>query len=235
MFIVAEIFPQHSGDLDLAETLILQSKMGGASAVKLQLYKGNQFSKDGLDRNYIELDFEGLKRLMDYGAKVGISVFSTAFDIERLDWLVELNSPYFKIAARMHSEMPELVEKILKLERTTFVSIADDSLLNRYKKLDHTICLKCVSQYPTLLEDWDFEPIREYQYDGISDHSSGIAAPLKACTLGMNYLEKHFTLSRNLQKNTEKAHTGSMDFEELLRLKRLTLEMELIGNKPKKI
>ena len=55
MFIVSEIFPQHSGDLDTAEMLILQSKMAGANAVKLQLYEGNQFSTDGLDRSYIDL------------------------------------------------------------------------------------------------------------------------------------------------------------------------------------
>ena len=72
-------------------------------------------------------------------------------------------------------------------------------------------------------------------FDGISDHSSGISAGLFAASLGFKYIEKHFTLSRNLQKSTEKAHIGAMDFEELLKLKRLSTEIELLGSDPVKI
>ena len=36
MFIISEIFPQHGGSLEVAEQMILQSKMGGADAVKVQ-------------------------------------------------------------------------------------------------------------------------------------------------------------------------------------------------------
>ena len=201
MFIVSEIFPQHSGDLDTAEMLILQSKMAGANAVKLQLYEGNQFSTDGLDRSYIELNRKGLKRLIDFGKSINIPVFSTAFDEERLDWILDLDVKYLKVAARMHSEMPELVEKIVEVGITTFVSITEDNLMNDFKSLEHVIPLKCVSSYPTLLEDWDFTGLSGLGYRGISDHSSGISAALLANSKGLTYLEKHFTLSRNLKKH----------------------------------
>ena len=235
MFIVSEIFPQHSGDLDLAETLILQSKMGGASAVKLQLYEGNQFSKDGYCRNYIELSKDGLKRLVKFGKSINIPIFATAFDEIRLDWVLDLDLPYLKIASRMHKESPDLVEKILSTNKPFFVSISDDKLVEKFKSNGNAIKLNCVSKYPTLLEEWKINKETKNIYDGISDHSSGISAALFATSLGLKYLEKHFTLSRNLQKSTEKAHIGSMDFEELLKLKRLSTEIELIGKDPLKI
>ena len=235
MFIIAEIFPQHSGSLELAETMILQSKMGGASAVKLQLYRGNQFSSDGLDRNYIELDRKGLARLSDYGRRIGIPVFSTAFDEERLNWVIDEDQAFYKIPSRMHKEDPALVEKILALGKPTFVSIPDGVDYDMYKGIPNLILLKCVSQYPTFLEDWDIGVFEEGGIVGISDHSPGISAALKSCALGATYLEKHFTISTSLQRSTEKAHLGAFTFEELLDLKRKSLEIGLIGNKPSEI
>ena len=58
---------------------------------------------------------------------------------------------------------------------------------------------------------------------------------LKACSFGAKFVEKHFSLNKNLQKVTEKGHLGSMDFEDLKSIKKLTDELELIGRKPKKI
>ena len=63
MFIISEIFPQHSGDIKMAKRMIQQSYLAGASAVKFQLIQKNMFSKDNLDRSYYELSFENLKIL----------------------------------------------------------------------------------------------------------------------------------------------------------------------------
>jgi sialic acid synthase SpsE len=235
LFIISEIFPQHAGDLDLAETMILQSKMAGASAVKLQLYAGNEFSFDGLDRKYIELSRDGLARLMKFGRSISMPVFSTAFDDERLDWVLEEEQPYFKIPSRMHMENPDLVRRILQLNKPTFVSIPDGVDYEPYLRNENLILLKCVSNYPTLLEDWNLSFLSEGHFAGISDHSQGISVAIQAAATGAKYLEKHFTLSHALQKSTEKAHTGAFTFEELLSLKRTTLELSLIGKKPKLI
>ena len=59
MFIISKIFPQHGGDLNVAEQMSLQSKLGGADAVKVQLYPGEMFpTADGTPRTYLELDIE---------------------------------------------------------------------------------------------------------------------------------------------------------------------------------
>ena len=58
---------------------------------------------------------------------------------------------------------------------------------------------------------------------------------MKACAFGAAYLEKHFTFDKNLQKSNEKGHLGGMDAEDLKILKKISSEIELIGNKPNKI
>ena len=43
MFIISEISPQFSGKVEVAEQMILQSKLAGANAIKVQLYTETQF------------------------------------------------------------------------------------------------------------------------------------------------------------------------------------------------
>ena len=44
MFIISEIAPQFGDDLNLAEQMILQSKLAGAHAAKVQLYPADLFA-----------------------------------------------------------------------------------------------------------------------------------------------------------------------------------------------
>ena len=75
----------------------------------------------------------------------------------------------------------------------------------------------------------DFKP---GVYDGLSDHSLGIAASLLAAARGARYLEKHFTLSKTWQKMTEKAHLGSMDQADLQLIKNISEDFALMANPP---
>ena len=236
MFIISEIFPQHSGDLDRAKRMILNSYIAGASAVKFQLVENNMFSSDKLDRSHLEINFEELKILSEYSRQIGIEPFATAFTEKTLEWCEELNFKYLKIPARMHSENKKLRDLILKSKKQIFISVRPNELNSiKISKKENFIFLACVSSYPTLLSDVNIPDFTESIFDGISDHSLGIAAALKTSTFGAKYLEKHFTLDKNFQKHNEKGHLGAMDPEDLKLLKNLTTEMELIGNKISKI
>ena len=236
MFIISEIFPQHSGDIEKAKKMIYLSNLAGASAVKFQLVQNNMFSKDNFDRSYNELNFNQLKELVEYSLGLGIHPFATAFNDETLEWCIKLDLKYFKIPARMHKENPKLVKKILDLNKTTFVSVRPEEInkINIEKK-ENLIFLSCISEYPTLLSNVEIPDFNKSIFQGISDHSLGISVVLKACSFGAKFVEKHFSLNKNLQKVTEKGHLGSMDFEDLKSIKNLTDELELIGRKPKKI
>ncbi|MBK6836146.1 MAG: N-acetylneuraminate synthase family protein [Bacteroidetes bacterium] len=119
MYVISEIAPQFGGVTEVAEQMILQSKLAGADAVKVQLYTETQF---GAERSYLSMPFEQLKRLKKYADNLNIDLFATPFTMDRLDWCMELKMPYLKVAARMHKESPELVEAIMKQNIPTFVS-----------------------------------------------------------------------------------------------------------------
>ena len=236
MYIISEIFPQHSGDIIKAKRMINYSFLAGASSVKFQLVQNNMFSKDGFDRSYGELSFIQLKELVSYSNDIGITPFATAFTEETLEWCIKLNLKYLKIPARMHTENPKLVSLILKANQPTFISIRPTEIDKvKIEKKNNIIFLSCISDYPTLLSDVIIPDFKNSIFTGISDHSLGISAALKACALGGQYLEKHFTIDKNLQKVTEKAHLGSMDYNDLVLLKNLTDELDQLGLKPKKI
>ncbi len=225
MFIISEIFPQHSGSLGTAEQMILQSKMAGADAVKVQLYTATQF---GADRAYLELDYEGLKRLKNYADQVGIELFATPFTEEKLDWCMDLKLPYLKVAARMHEEMPELVSRIMEKNVPTFVSVPEDYNTDNLKIHDHATYLYCILKYPTRLDEVSMPDFENSIFDGISDHTLGNAAALYASAHGATHMEKHFTLRKSFQYKTEKAHLGSMTADELADLKNTTREFEIL-------
>jgi pseudaminic acid synthase len=225
MFVISEIFPQHGGSIEVAEQMILQSKMAGADAIKVQLYTGTQF---GTERAYLELHKDGLKRLSDYAKRLNIPLFATPFTMERLEWCLELDLPYLKVAARMHKEFPELTEAIMSAKKPTFVSVPSDTNPDEIKTMDHGIYLYCVVRYPTRVDEFSMPDFANSIFDGISDHTLGNAGALFAAAHGAKYLEKHFTLRKSFQYETEKAHLGSMDMNDLAEIKNTAFEFERI-------
>jgi len=230
MFIISEISPQFGNDLAVAEQMILQSKFGGAAAVKVQLYPAEMFFPARVDE-YVksrELTFEDFRRLVKYGETIGIPVFATAFDEERLQWCIDVNQKYYKVAARQHAENPDLVDAIVELGKPTFVSVPAGQDPQAIEPKEHCTYLHCVSNYPTLLEDVVIPDFRNSIFSGISDHSLGIAAALTAAAHGATHLEKHFTLAHSGQRSVEKGHLGAMTVEELRTIAAVSLDMERI-------
>jgi N,N'-diacetyllegionaminate synthase len=227
MYIISEIFPQHGGSMHVAEQMILQSKLAGADAVKVQLYTATQF---GAERSYLELSYEGLKHLKQYADNLRVDLFATPFTMERLQWCIDLKLPYLKVAARMHKEMPELVDAIMQQAIPTFVSVPEDYNLTELKLYDHATYLYCILKYPTRLDEISFPDFENSIFSGVSDHTLGNAAALYASAHGATHLEKHFTLRKSFQFETEKAHLGSMTMEDLIEIKNTAREFEIIRN-----
>jgi sialic acid synthase SpsE len=70
-----------------------------------------------------------------------------------------------------------------------------------------------------LVEEVALPSFRDTLYDGISDHTLGVAAALAAAAHGAQVLEKHFTISYSWQRSNEKAHLGAMTLEDLRLIK----------------
>lgn len=227
MFVISEISPQHHGDHHIAEQMILQSKLGGAEAVKVQLYDPEQFNKPESHA----MSKEQLRDLRDFGDAHGIPVFATAFAPKFLDWCVDLDLKYMKVAARMHVGFPELTRDVMQVGKPTFVSIPSDmpqADVDNIAVEDHATYLYCVVKYPTLVEEFRMPDFATTRFSGISDHTLGNSAAMFASAHGAMYLEKHFTLRKSFQRSGELAHLCSMDLQDLLDIRNTASEFELL-------
>lgn len=227
MFIISEISPQFSGDIAVAEQMIIQSKLGGAEAVKVQLYDPEKFNKP----KHHAMSYEQLEHLRDFGDHHGIPVFATAFGQKYLDWCVKLDLKYLKVAARMHKALPELTKEVMSIGKPTFVSIPSDMPQEEVEEIeveDHAVYLYCVVKYPTLVEEFEMPDFNASRYSGISDHTLGNSAALFASAHGATYLEKHFTLRKSFQRTGELAHLCSMDMDDLAVIKNTAAEFETL-------
>lgn len=220
--IIAELNPQHHGDLGVLFEMIRQAREGGADLAKIQLYDAEELL--GPQWNYLELDRDQLRSIKDYCDYVGIALMASVFDRTRLEWCEELGLEHYKIASRTVVDDPGLCEEILDLDKVTFVSLGQwtgsDLPFGDRPTARH---LFCVSKYPTLAADLQGFPsdFPAQGLDGYSDHTIGIDWSLLAVARGAAVIEKHFTLSKDANCATERGHSGSMDLGDLVLLRRI--------------
>ena len=215
--IISEIGINHNGDFRLIEELVRQSALGGADFAKFQLYDSVRvFGDDSRARN--EFTYEQVEAIMSICNAYDIEFFASVFDEEKLEWCLDLNVGFFKIASRTVVKEPELCSDIIKTGLPTFTSLGFWEKENLPFDSPNVLYFNCVSKYPTSILDQKEARHRSYDYPvvGVSDHSYGIANCLHHISRGSLYVEKHFTLDKSMPGND---HIGSMNLEELKMLR----------------
>jgi sialic acid synthase SpsE len=228
VFIISELHPQHRGEMADLETMILQSKLAGADAVKIQLYDTLRLHGDDR-REYLQIDRQELAKIKDYADHSGIQFLASVFDDERLGWCEDLDLSMYKIASRTVAD-ESLCRAIIATKKPVLMSLGKYPWKEKgfpYQG-DNLIYLFCISNYPTLLEEIQMPEFKRGGFLGYSDHSFGIAACVYAVAKGAQYIEKHFTLNKARQYQTEKGHTGSMDLDDLRQLRTLADSLSLL-------
>jgi len=226
--IISEIHPQHYGSMSEIKRMILQNKIGGADYVKIQLYSSIKLF-DNKDREYLSINKNELKEIYDYGKNIGIEIFASIFDEEKLDWCENLGMKLYKIASRTVCEK-KLCEKIISTKKPIIVSLG----MYDYNKNGlpfnekNIIYLYCISNYPTDYKDLKFPDFDNSFFSGFSDHSIGIGACLYAVANGAQYIEKHYSNNKSMNVNTQMAHTCSMDLDDLTNLRKYSDSFNLI-------
>jgi N,N'-diacetyllegionaminate synthase len=177
----------------------------------------------------LELSFEDHHVIKEECRKLGIGFLSTAFDFESLDFLISLNLGLWKIPSGEITNLPYL-EKIGRLNQPTVVStgMCDltevEAALSALKSAglsdSNLTVLHCNTDYPTQMSDVHLNAMAVMgNYFGIafgySDHTLGIEVPIAAVALGATVIEKHFTLSRDLEGPDHKA---SLEPQELAQM-----------------
>ena len=228
-FIIAEISGNHLQKFDNAVKLIKAAKEAGADAVKFQTYTPDTITIN-CDNAYFQIKqgtlwdgqtlyqlykkaytpWEWQPKLREIAESEGLICFSSVFDKTSVDFLEGINVPACKIASFEITDIP-LIEYVASKEKPVIISIGIATLsdieeaVNACKRMGNNqiALLKCVSAYPTPLEDVNLRTIPNLADTfktvvGLSDHSLGISVPIASVALGACIIEKHLTLDRKL-------------------------------------
>lgn len=226
-FVIAELGINHNGEMSIAKDAIRAAYEAGADAVKLQTYiTEKRVAKDSPIFDILkkcELSFEQQEELFQFGNEIGISVFSTPFDDESIDFLSSISCPLLKIAS-FDSVNLKLLDKVRQVSVPVIMSTGMtslDELGAAWRALggkdDGTGCdlalMHCVSSYPTELEEIDMSVVGFLDENhlgpvGFSDHTIGSEAAQFAIFAGASLIEKHFTLDTKMEGPD---HTLSVD------------------------
>lgn len=225
-YIIAEISANHNGSIDKAIEMIKLAQENGADAVKIQTYTADTMTLDCKSNDFFinqgpwegfylydlykwaETPFEWTSELINYGRKLGITIFSSPFDESAVDLLESLDVPAYKLASFEMTDLP-LVEKIAKTKKPLIISTGMATEEEVSETLDtavdagaeQIVLLHCISGYPTPLEQANLNRIVTLRdrFDtivGLSDHTIGNQAATVSIGLGASVIEKHFTISR---------------------------------------
>ncbi len=254
-YIIAEVGPNHQGSVKIALKFIKKLSKIGVNAVKFQIGIANEhYSKDSFKPNYQKINnrsksiiLDAKKRLLKLSdhiklyrecKKNKVDYICSAFDLKSLEFLYKNTKfPFFKIPSGEILSIDTLKfisEKRLPIILSTGMASIHEikrtvKFLNKKEKKKIHL-LHCVSDYPTKNKSLNLNFIKElkkiFKYPvGLSDHSTGLLAPIAAVSLGASIIEKHVTFNKKTKGPDHKTSLTINEFEEMVNLIRSTEEV----------
>ncbi|MBX3053615.1 MAG: N-acetylneuraminate synthase family protein [Caldilineaceae bacterium] len=224
VYIIAEAGVNHNGSLKMALQLVDLAAAAGADAVKFQKRNlESLYPKHLLDNpnsaewafQYMlpilkqgELDMDAFRTIASHCEKKGIRFLCTPWDVESLDFLEELDLPFYKVSSADMVNFP-LLDAIVRTGKPLILSTGMAALHEIRRTVDFLeeqeadfAILHCISTYPAPFENLNLRFINVLKQFGVpvgySSHERGITMPVVAVTLGASIIEKHITLDRTL-------------------------------------
>lgn len=239
VMIIAEAGVNHNGSLATAMRMVDVAAEAGVDMIKFQTFKSEKLvSKEARQAEYqkrnigngqndsqldmlrkLELSPSDHSALVDYCLQKGIKFFSTAFDLDSIEFLHGLKMGIWKVPSGEITNYPYL-KKIAQYKEDVILSTGMCELKdieNALKVLtvhgvgkEQITILHCNTEYPTPFEDVNLRAMIEIHDKfgvkvGYSDHTKGIEVPIAAVALGASVIEKHFTLDRRMPGPDHKA------------------------------
>jgi len=176
----------------------------------------------------LELSYSEFEELKEYCDNKGIMFLSTADEEASCDFLNNLQD-IFKIGSGEMLNLP-LLKHIAKYNKEVILStgmstlaevgVAIETLTSSGLNKDMITLLHVTTQYPTPLEEVNLRAMLTMRDKfgvavGYSDHTMGIEVPVAATALGATIIEKHFTISKDMEGPDHKA---SLEPDELKRM-----------------
>jgi N-acetylneuraminate synthase/N,N'-diacetyllegionaminate synthase len=260
--IIAEAGVNHNGCIETAKKLIDVAVEAKVDLVKFQTFKADRIvsktakkadyqvnnTNDNVSTQYemlkkLELSHQNHLELIDYCKSKGIEFFSTAFDVEGVDYLNSLNFPLFKVPSGEITNYPYL--KAIALKNKPVILSTGMCNLSEIEQAIHVLIengiarsnitiLHCNTEYPTPMEDVNLKAMKTIEKAfgvkvGYSDHTLGIEVPIAAVALGAVVIEKHFTLDRSLPGPDHRASLEPLELKAMVSAIR-NIEEAISGN-----
>lgn len=226
---IAEVSANHLGSLDRAKDIVLAAAKAGATSVKFQTYTADTMTLDldlpefkvsdehtlwGGRRLYslyeeAHTPWEWHKELFDLSRSLGLTPFSSPFDLTAVAFLESLDAPMYKIAS-LETGDHRLIRAVAETGKPLVISTGATEwneigelveVVAKAGNSDLTL-LVCTSSYPSDPADSHLRRIETLRNTfgvkvGLSDHTLGIGVSIGAIALGATAIEKHLTLRRS--------------------------------------
>ena len=222
--VIGEVALTHDGSLGLAHAFVDAIADAGADAVKFQTHIAAaestpsepfrvKFSRQDKTRydywKRMEFTEEGWRGLAEHARERGILFLSSPFSIQAVDLLERIGVPLWKIASGETSNTI-LLDRILDTRKPVLLSTGMSPL----DEIDRAVArvrarhanlgvFQCTTAYPCPPEKIGLNLIPFYRerygcWVGLSDHSATIFPGLAGAAMGMDMLEVHVALSREM-------------------------------------
>ena len=234
VYIIAEAGVNHNGSFELACKMVDAAKNAGVDCIKFQTFKSEklvshsaqkaEYQKDTTGDGSqvemlkkLELSYDKFLALKKYCDKVGVCFLSTPFDLDSIEFLDSMDMPFWKVPSGEVTNYPYLVA-LAKTGKPIVMSTGMCDMdeiqaaiqVLRENGTKEIKLLHCNTEYPTPFVDVNLRAMQSMRDTfgvevGYSDHTKGIEVPIAAVALGAVLIEKHFTLSRNMEGPDHKA------------------------------
>ena len=234
VYIIAEAGVNHNGSFELACKMVDAAKNAGVDCIKFQTFKSEklvshsaqkaEYQKDTTGDGSqvemlkkLELSYDKFLALKKYCDKVGVCFLSTPFDLDSIEFLDSMDMPFWKVPSGEVTNYPYLVA-LAKTGKPIVMSTGMCDMdeiqaaiqVLRENGTKEIKLLHCNTEYPTPFVDVNLRAMQSMRDTfgvevGYSDHTKGIEVPIAAVALGAVLIEKHFTLSCNMEGPDHKA------------------------------
>jgi len=222
--IIGEVALTHDGSLGLAHAFVDAIADAGADAVKFQTHIAAAestpaepfrvvFSKQDATRydywKRMEFTEDQWRGLAEHCRDRGVLFISSPFSLEAVDLLARIGQPIWKIASGEVSNAM-LLDRVLDTGAPVLLSTGmsplaeTDAAVARVKGRGAKVgVLQCTTAYPCPPERIGLNLVAEYRerygcWVGLSDHSATIYPGLAGAALGIDVLELHVALTREM-------------------------------------
>lgn len=221
--IIAELSANHGGRFDRAVELVKAAYWAGADAVKIQLYTPEQMApqSEAPEFQIEEGPWAGslydlyvkartpliwVPRLRELARSLRLAFIISVYHPDMVPTALEFQPDVLKVASQEIAYL-DLLDALVKVDKpvifSTGTAVRDEieDVVEKFKGREIAL-LKCVSQYPAPLEAMNLATIPDMVQRfkvpiGLSDHSTGIVAPVVAVSMGASIIEKHLKLARD--------------------------------------